>query len=90
MLGLPADGRDYAIAANILADLGVEQVNLLTNNPEKVAQLTQYGINVAPAPRSSLALVPRTGTTSPPKASAWAITSRTMTCDDGNASWRRE
>ena len=47
MLGHPADARDYAIAANILADLGVEQVNLLTNNPEKVDQLTNHGIEVA-------------------------------------------
>lgn len=47
MLGHPADARDYAIAANILADLGVEQVNLLTNNPEKVDQLTNHGIKVA-------------------------------------------
>ena len=47
MLGHPADARDYAIAANILADLGVEQVNLLTNNPEKVDQLTKHGIQVA-------------------------------------------
>ena len=47
MLGHPADARDYAIAANILADLGVEQVNLLTNNPEKVDQLTNHGIQVA-------------------------------------------
>ena len=47
MLGLPADGRNYAIAARMLDYLGVEDVELLTNNPEKVAQLTQHGINVA-------------------------------------------
>ncbi|MGB2169025.1 MAG: GTP cyclohydrolase II [Poseidonia sp.] len=47
MLGLPADGRNYAIAARMLDDLGVVDVELLTNNPEKVAQLTTYGINVA-------------------------------------------
>ena len=47
MLGHPADARDYAIAAEILGELGVEQVNLLTNNPEKVAQLTMHGIEVA-------------------------------------------
>lgn len=47
MLGHPADARDYAIAAEILGTLGVEQVNLLTNNPEKVAQLTKHGIEVA-------------------------------------------
>ena len=42
MLGLPADGRNYAIAARMLEDLGVEDVELLTNNPEKVAQLTGW------------------------------------------------
>ena len=47
MLGLPADGRDYAIAAEMLESIGVAEVNLLTNNPEKVAQLEQHGINVA-------------------------------------------
>ena len=47
MLGLPADGRDYAIAAEMLESIGVAEVNLLTNNPEKVTQLKQHGINVA-------------------------------------------
>ena len=47
MLGLPADGRDYAIAAEMLESLGVGDVELLTNNPEKVNQLTKNGINVA-------------------------------------------
>ena len=47
MLGLPADGRDYAIAAKMLDALSVSEVNLLTNNPEKVAQLEEHGIKVA-------------------------------------------
>ena len=47
MLGHPADARDYAIAAEMLADIGVERVELMTNNPEKVAQLTKHGIDVA-------------------------------------------
>ena len=47
MLGHPADARDYAIAAEMLSDLGVEQVELMTNNPEKIAQLTKHGIEVA-------------------------------------------
>lgn len=46
-LGLPADGRDYAVAAQILKALNVQSVNLLTNNPEKVAALEDYGIKVA-------------------------------------------
>lgn len=45
-LGLPADARDYAAAAGILADLGVERVRLLTNNTDKVAQLRGLGLDV--------------------------------------------
>jgi 3,4-dihydroxy 2-butanone 4-phosphate synthase / GTP cyclohydrolase II len=45
-LGLPADARDYAAAAGILADLGVERVRLLTNNTDKVAQLRGFGLDV--------------------------------------------
>lgn len=44
--GLPADARDYRQAADILSDLGVASVRLITNNPEKTAQLTTYGIDV--------------------------------------------
>lgn len=35
-LGLPADARDFSVAIDILTDLGVTSVNLLTNNPEKI------------------------------------------------------
>ena len=45
-LGLPADARDYAAAASILADLGVSDLRLLTNNTDKVAQLRALGIDV--------------------------------------------
>jgi 3,4-dihydroxy 2-butanone 4-phosphate synthase/GTP cyclohydrolase II len=45
-LGLPADDRDYGAAAAILDDLGVHAVRLLTNNPDKVRQLTGHGISV--------------------------------------------
>ncbi len=45
-LGLPADARDYAAAAGILADLGVEKIRLLTNNTDKVAQLRALGLDV--------------------------------------------
>jgi len=45
-LGLPADARDYAAAAGILADLGISRVRLLTNNTDKVAQLRGYGLDV--------------------------------------------
>lgn len=45
-LGLPADARDYAAAAGMLADLGVEKVRLLTNNTDKVAQLRELGLEI--------------------------------------------
>src|SRR5215472_17375520 len=41
-LGLPADARDYSIGAQILADLGVRSVRLLTNNPAKVRGLSSF------------------------------------------------
>lgn len=45
-LGLPGDARDYAAASAILEDIGVNTVRLLTNNPDKIAQLTARGITV--------------------------------------------
>ena len=47
MLGLPADARNYRIASTMLEALGVEDVCLLSNNPDKAKQLEEYGINVA-------------------------------------------
>ena len=46
-LGLPADARDYTAAAEILAELGVSRVRLLTNNPDKVTQLEAHGVEVS-------------------------------------------
>ncbi|HET6301022.1 GTP cyclohydrolase II [Microbacterium sp.] len=45
-LGLPADARDYAAAAGILADLGIDRVRLLTNNTDKVKQLRDLGLEI--------------------------------------------
>jgi 3,4-dihydroxy 2-butanone 4-phosphate synthase/GTP cyclohydrolase II len=45
-LGFPEDMRDYGIGAQILADLGVKKVKLLTNNPRKIKGLSGYGIEI--------------------------------------------
>jgi 3,4-dihydroxy 2-butanone 4-phosphate synthase/GTP cyclohydrolase II len=45
-LGFPADLRDYGIGAQILKDLGVEKMRLLTNNPKKVVGLAGYGLEI--------------------------------------------
>lgn len=46
-LGLPADARDYGIGAQILTDLGVRSMRLLSNNPAKRAGLEGYGLSIA-------------------------------------------
>lgn len=45
-LGFPADLRDYGVGAQILADLGIKEVRLLTNNPRKIVGLEGYGLEV--------------------------------------------
>jgi GTP cyclohydrolase II len=45
-LGLPEDARDYTAAAQMLAALGIESLDLLTNNPDKVRQLRDLGLSV--------------------------------------------
>ena len=47
LLGLPADARNYRIASTMLKSLGVEEVCLLSNNPDKVEQLEKHGIIVS-------------------------------------------
>ena len=49
-LGLPVDARDYSTGAQILSDLGLRSVRLLTNNPAKVEGLVEHGIGVTPVP----------------------------------------
>jgi 3,4-dihydroxy 2-butanone 4-phosphate synthase/GTP cyclohydrolase II len=54
-LGLPADARHYGAASQVLRDLGVERVKLLTNNPDKSTSLEAFGVAVT----SREALTPR-------------------------------
>ncbi|WP_027363611.1 bifunctional 3,4-dihydroxy-2-butanone-4-phosphate synthase/GTP cyclohydrolase II [Desulfotruncus alcoholivorax] len=46
-LGFPADLRDYGIGAQILVDLGLKKIRLMTNNPRKIAGLEGHGLKVA-------------------------------------------
>mgnify|MGYP005990566715 CR=1 FL=1 len=46
-LGLPADARHYGTATQVLRDLGISSVRLMTNNPDKTASLEDFGITVA-------------------------------------------
>jgi 3,4-dihydroxy 2-butanone 4-phosphate synthase/GTP cyclohydrolase II len=54
-LGLPVDAREYSAGAQMLADLGVRSVRLLTNNPAKVSGLSDCGVDISE--RVSLATV---------------------------------
>jgi len=54
LLGHQADARDYTVAALMLQDLGVRSVRLLTNNPSKIEQLQDLGIEIS----SRVALTP--------------------------------
>ena len=45
-LGLPVDKRDYGIGSQILHDLGVREMKIITNNPRKIAGLEGYGLKM--------------------------------------------
>jgi 3,4-dihydroxy 2-butanone 4-phosphate synthase/GTP cyclohydrolase II len=54
-LGLPVDAREYSVAAQLLEDLGVRSVQLLTNNPAKVDALGAHGFGVTRVPLPTVA-----------------------------------
>lgn len=58
-LGFKEDGRDYGIGAQILRDLGVKSIRLVTNNPKKIEGLETYGIAVSA--REPIEVPPRPG-----------------------------
>ena len=45
-LGFKADARDYTVGTQILADLGIKRIKLITNNPKKIEGLERYGIKI--------------------------------------------
>jgi GTP cyclohydrolase II len=47
LLGLPDDARDYGVARDMLAELGIKSIKLMTNNPDKVEKLRALGIEVS-------------------------------------------
>ncbi|GAB0115705.1 GTP cyclohydrolase II [Acidisoma sp. C75] len=53
-LNLPEDGRNYTIGARMLQALGITAIRLLTNNPDKVAQLEAAGVTVAEVRRTGV------------------------------------
>ncbi len=83
-LGFAADLRDYGIGAQILADLGLSTMRLMTNNPKKIVGLEGYGLRVI-GPRADRD-APRRATTCAtcaPRRTRWATCSNTRTCSAG-------
>jgi 3,4-dihydroxy 2-butanone 4-phosphate synthase/GTP cyclohydrolase II len=56
VLGFKADLRDYGIGAQILKDLGLVKIRLMTNNPKKIVGLNGYGLEIVA--RESLEIMP--------------------------------
>ncbi|MRR10510.1 bifunctional 3,4-dihydroxy-2-butanone-4-phosphate synthase/GTP cyclohydrolase II, partial [bacterium] len=46
-LGFKADERDYGIGAQVLSDLGLSSIRLMTNNPDKIAGLEGHGLTIS-------------------------------------------
>jgi len=57
-LGLPVDKRDYGIGSQILADLGIREMRLITNNPRKIVGLEGYGMRIVDRVGMPQALTP--------------------------------
>ena len=71
-LGFPADRRDYGIGMQILVDLGLREIRLLTNNPDKRAGLEGYGLKVLERVPLVARPTPTTCATWRPSATSWA------------------
>lgn len=73
-LGFPADAREYFAVAAILKHLGIDEIRLLTNNPDKQAQLIQAGVHVTELVPSRTPRAAKTKATCAPNSSASATT----------------
>ena len=80
-LGLPVDSRDYGVGYQILADLGLTSLRVLTNNPKKIVGLEGYGLvdHRAAADRGRAERGERRATCAR-SASGWATRSATRAC----------
>ena len=67
-LGFPPDARDWGIGNQILADLGLSTIRILTNNPKKIAGLEGFGLRSSSRCRSRCRRTPRTRATWRPSA----------------------
>ena len=80
-LGLPADLRDYGIGAQILVDLGLTSIRILTNNPKKIHGLEGYGLSVAEqVPIQSVPNPHNEELPATPSATRWATPCTTRAC----------
>ena len=82
-LGFQADLRHYGIGAQILVDLGVKNLRILTNNPKKIVGIEGYGLQVVERVPLEIPATEATGATSRPSARSWATSSPRSRTDDG-------
>ena len=70
-LGFAGDQREYYIGAQILRDLGVKSMHLLTNNPDKVYQLSEFGLEITRRVPIQMEATPTTCGICAPSSAAW-------------------